>query len=90
MLRSILDLELPQVSRDPRLRHIDDDPRRKLDLVWNFTPIFFGETILGAKMPSLTYMCTFADMVARDRVDFAIATGSEDLFPHLVRLPSFL
>jgi hypothetical protein len=30
------------------------------------TPVFFGETILGAKMPSLTYMCTFADMVARD------------------------
>jgi LysR family cys regulon transcriptional activator len=28
-------------------------------------------------------------MVARDRVDFAIATGSEDLFPHLVRLPLY-
>src|SRR5271168_3090208 len=26
-----------------------------------------------------------AEMVARDRVDFAIATGSEELFPHLVR-----
>jgi LysR family transcriptional regulator, cys regulon transcriptional activator len=30
-----------------------------------------------------------AEMVARDRVDFAIATGSEDLFPHLVRLPVY-
>jgi hypothetical protein len=30
------------------------------------TPVFFGETIFGAKMPSLTYMLTFADMVARD------------------------
>jgi LysR family cys regulon transcriptional activator len=30
-----------------------------------------------------------ADMVARDRVDFAIATGSEELFPHLVRLPVY-
>jgi LysR family transcriptional regulator, cys regulon transcriptional activator len=30
-----------------------------------------------------------ADMVARNLVDFAIATGSEDLFPHLVRLPVF-
>ena len=30
------------------------------------TPVFFGETILGAKMPSLTYMLTFADMTARD------------------------
>ena len=30
------------------------------------TPVFFGETVIGAKMPSLTYMCTFADMPARD------------------------
>jgi hypothetical protein len=30
------------------------------------TPVFFGETILGAKMPSLTYMLTFKDMPARD------------------------
>jgi len=30
------------------------------------TPVFFGETILGNKMPSLTYMLTFADMTARD------------------------
>ena len=30
------------------------------------TPVFFGETVIGAKMPSLTYMLTFADMPARD------------------------
>jgi LysR family transcriptional regulator, cys regulon transcriptional activator len=30
-----------------------------------------------------------AEMVARDRVDFAMATGSEELFPHLVRLPVY-
>lgn len=30
------------------------------------TPIFFGETIIGDKMPSLTYMLTFTDMAARD------------------------
>jgi hypothetical protein len=30
------------------------------------TPVFFGETILGAQMPSLTYMLTFKDMAARD------------------------
>ena len=28
-------------------------------------------------------------MVARDRVDFAMATGSEEQFPHLVRLPVY-
>jgi hypothetical protein len=30
------------------------------------TPVFFGETVIGAKMPSLTYMLTFANMSARD------------------------
>jgi hypothetical protein len=30
-------------------------------------PVFFGETLVGAKMPSLTYMLTFPDMAARDR-----------------------
>jgi hypothetical protein len=30
------------------------------------TPVFFGETVVGAKMPSLTYMLTFADLAARD------------------------
>jgi len=26
-----------------------------------FTPVFFGETLIGARMPSLVYMLTFAD-----------------------------
>ena len=30
------------------------------------TPVFFGETLLGEKMPSLNYMLTFPDMTARD------------------------
>ena len=30
-----------------------------------------------------------ADMVAQNRVDFAIATGSDELFPHLIRLPVY-
>jgi LysR family cys regulon transcriptional activator len=30
-----------------------------------------------------------AEMVARDRVDFAIATGSDELFPRLIRLPVY-
>lgn len=31
------------------------------------TPVFFGETLVGARMPSLNYMLTFADMTARDQ-----------------------
>ena len=30
------------------------------------TPVFFGETLIGARMPSLTYMLTYADITARD------------------------
>ena len=30
------------------------------------TPVFFGETVIGEKMPSLNYMLTFTDMAARD------------------------
>jgi hypothetical protein len=30
------------------------------------TPVFFGETLIGEKMPSLSYMLTFSDMSARD------------------------
>ena len=30
------------------------------------TPVFFGETVVGAKMPSLIYMLTFSNIAARD------------------------
>ena len=29
-------------------------------------PVFFGETIIGEKLPQLTYMLTFKDMEERD------------------------
>lgn len=41
------------------------------------TPIFFGETILGEKMPSLNYMLTFADMAARDAAWSAFSKDPE-------------
>ena len=30
------------------------------------TPVFFGETLVGARMPSLAYMLSFTDMAARE------------------------
>ena len=30
------------------------------------TPVFFGEALIGAQLPNLTYMLTFPDMTARD------------------------
>ena len=41
------------------------------------TPIFFGETLIGTKMPSLTYMLTFSDMAARDRAWSAFSKDPE-------------
>jgi len=29
-------------------------------------PVFFGETLIGPKLPNLTYMLVFDDMVTRD------------------------
>jgi hypothetical protein len=41
------------------------------------TPVFFGETVVGAKMPSLTYMLTFRDMAARDAAWAAFSQDPE-------------
>lgn len=30
-------------------------------------PVFFGETLIGSKLPNLTYMLTFENMAARDK-----------------------
>lgn len=31
------------------------------------TPVFFGETLIGTKMPNLTYLLVFDDMIAREK-----------------------
>ena len=31
------------------------------------TPVFFGETLVGPRLPNLTYLLTFPDMAARER-----------------------
>jgi hypothetical protein len=41
------------------------------------TPVFFGETLVGTRMPNLTYMLTFADMAARDSAWSAFAKDPE-------------
>jgi len=40
-------------------------------------PVFFGETIVGPRMPSLTYMLVYEDMEMRDRVWRTFATMPE-------------
>jgi hypothetical protein len=41
------------------------------------TPVFFGETLIGANMPSLTYMLTFSNMSARDAAWAAFGQDAE-------------
>ncbi|MDQ6636059.1 MAG: NIPSNAP family protein [Gemmatimonadota bacterium] len=41
------------------------------------TPVFFGETVIGAKMPSLTYMLTFKDMPTRDAAWAAFSADAD-------------
>jgi len=31
------------------------------------SPVFFGETMIGSRMPNLTYMLTFENMAAHDK-----------------------
>jgi hypothetical protein len=32
------------------------------------TPVFFGQTVVGRNQPNITYMLTFDDLAARDRL----------------------
>lgn len=41
------------------------------------TPVFFGETLLGADMPNLTYLLVYEDMAARDKQWSAFAADPE-------------
>jgi hypothetical protein len=41
------------------------------------TPVFFGETLIGAGMPNLTYMLVYEDMAARDKQWSAFAADPE-------------
>ena len=40
-------------------------------------PVFFGETLIGTKMPSLTYMLVFENMAAREKNWSAFASDPE-------------
>jgi hypothetical protein len=49
------------------------------------SPVFFGQTIVGRNMPSLTYMLAYDDLAARDRVWKAF--GSDPEWQKLRALP---
>jgi hypothetical protein len=42
-----------------------------------FWPVFFGDTVIGARMPNLTYMIGFANLAERDRAWDAFRSAPE-------------
>jgi hypothetical protein len=40
-------------------------------------PVFFGEALIGARLPHLTYMLAYEDLAARDRVWKAFGSDPE-------------
>jgi hypothetical protein len=65
----------------------DQDHRRKVEMMqsgetdifakYGFEMIFFSETLIGSRLPSLTYMLCFESMAARDK-QWAAFTTSDD------------
>jgi hypothetical protein len=52
-----------------------------------FRPVFYSETIIGGSRPNLTYMITFDDMDAHDRLWIAFRDDPE--WKHLQSLPEY-
>ncbi len=50
-------------------------------------PVFFGETLIGTRMPNLTYMLTFEDMAAREKHWHAF--GSDPAWKKLSSTPGY-
>lgn len=50
-------------------------------------PVFFGETLIGSRMPNLTYMLVFDDMTAHDKAWHAF--GSDPEWKKLSTTPGF-
>ena len=65
----------------------DQDHRRKVEMFNSgefgafekagFWPVFFGDTLIGSRMPNLTYMIGFEDLTARDKMWTAFG-GTEE------------
>jgi hypothetical protein len=51
------------------------------------TPVFFGETVIGGKMPNLTYMVSFADLAERSK-NWA-AFGADPDWKRISALPEY-
>lgn len=50
-----------------KVKMFDDDGEIDIFRRCGMLPVFFGETIVGGKLPNLTYMLAYDDLAARDK-----------------------
>ena len=65
----IFELRIYESHSEPAaIRKVEMFNKGEIDifLATGLTPVFFGEAIIGDKLPNLTYMLTFKDMADRD------------------------
>ena len=60
-----------------KIHMFDEDKEADLFRSLGFRPVFFAETLIGTQRPNLTYMITFDDMAAHDRLWKTFANSPE-------------
>jgi hypothetical protein len=69
--------ESPNVSTLKRKLHMFDIGEIAIFRRCGLLPVFFGETLIGSRLPKLTYMVAFDDMAARDKAWGAFGSDPE-------------
>ena len=69
--------ESPNEKASARKVKMFDDAEIAIFHRSGMTPVFFGQTIIGANQPSLTYMLAFDDLAARDKAWSAFGKDPE-------------
>jgi len=69
--------ESPSVAAGRRKIKMFDDAEAGIFRRLGMQPVFFGRTMVGRNLPSLTYMLTFDDLAARDRLFGAFGADPE-------------
>ncbi|GAB2699444.1 hypothetical protein GCM10027037_25010 [Mucilaginibacter koreensis] len=70
-----------------KIKMFDEDNEAGIFKRLGFNPVFFAETLIGTQRPNLTYMITFDDMAAHDRLWKSFGSDSE--WKRLSSLPQY-
>jgi hypothetical protein len=70
-----------------KIKMFDEDNEAGIFKRLGFNPVFFAETLIGTQRPNLTYMITFDDMAAHDRLWKSF--GADPEWKRLSGLPQY-